>query len=85
MAATDPDTDADLIVFRDGQRRTVKFTVGLLESRFAASVGSESALDLGMTVQTLTLELARKAGVSPVTIDRIENGAECRMSIPHRA
>ena len=25
-------------------------------------------------------ELARKAGVSPVTIDRIENGAECRMS-----
>jgi DNA-binding XRE family transcriptional regulator len=25
-------------------------------------------------------ELARKAGVSPVTIDRIESGAECRMS-----
>lgn len=25
-------------------------------------------------------ELARKAGVSPVTIDRIEHGAECRMS-----
>jgi serine protease Do len=63
VAATDPDTDAELVVFRDGQRRTIKFTVGLLESRFAASVGSESALDLGMTVQTLTLELARKAGI----------------------
>jgi len=25
-------------------------------------------------------ELARKAGVSPVTVDRLENGAECRMS-----
>ncbi len=25
-------------------------------------------------------ELARKAGISPVTIDRIEHGAECRMS-----
>ena len=25
-------------------------------------------------------ELARKAGVSPVTIDRIERGEECRMS-----
>jgi DNA-binding XRE family transcriptional regulator len=25
-------------------------------------------------------ELARKAGVSPVTIDRIENGEACRMS-----
>jgi len=25
-------------------------------------------------------ELARKAGVSPVTIDRIESGADCRMS-----
>jgi len=25
-------------------------------------------------------ELARKAGVSPVTIDRIENGLDCRMS-----
>lgn len=24
-------------------------------------------------------ELARKAGVSPVTVDRIENGAECRL------
>jgi DNA-binding XRE family transcriptional regulator len=24
-------------------------------------------------------ELARSAGVSPVTIDRIEHGAECRM------
>ena len=25
-------------------------------------------------------ELARKAGVSPVTVDRLESGAECRMS-----
>ena len=25
-------------------------------------------------------ELARKAGVSPVTVGRLENGAECRMS-----
>lgn len=25
-------------------------------------------------------ELARKAGVSPVTVDRIEGGAACRMS-----
>jgi DNA-binding XRE family transcriptional regulator len=25
-------------------------------------------------------ELARKAGVSPVTIDRIESGAVCRMA-----
>ncbi|MEJ2472160.1 MAG: helix-turn-helix transcriptional regulator [Desulfuromonadales bacterium] len=25
-------------------------------------------------------ELARKAGVSPVTIDRLESGADCRMS-----
>ena len=25
-------------------------------------------------------ELARKAGVSPVTIDRIEKGEDCRMS-----
>ncbi|HKL26862.1 MAG TPA: helix-turn-helix transcriptional regulator [Desulfuromonadales bacterium] len=25
-------------------------------------------------------ELARKAGISPVTVDRIEGGATCRMS-----
>lgn len=25
-------------------------------------------------------ELARKAGISPVTVDRIENDAPCRMS-----
>lgn len=24
-------------------------------------------------------ELARKAGVSPVTVDRVENGADCRL------
>ena len=29
---------------------------------------------------TSKAELARKAGVSPVTIDRIERGEECRMS-----
>jgi serine protease Do len=63
VAATDPETDAELTVFRDGKRRNLKVTIGLLESRFAAGVGSESALDLGMTVQTLTLELARKAGI----------------------
>jgi DNA-binding XRE family transcriptional regulator len=25
-------------------------------------------------------ELARKAGISPLTVDRIENGAPCRLS-----
>lgn len=25
-------------------------------------------------------ELARKAGISPLTVDRIENGAPCRMA-----
>jgi DNA-binding XRE family transcriptional regulator len=25
-------------------------------------------------------ELARKAGISPLTVDRIEKGAECRMA-----
>jgi DNA-binding XRE family transcriptional regulator len=29
---------------------------------------------------TSKAELARKAGVSPVTIDRIERGEKCRMS-----
>lgn len=63
VAATRPDSAAELVVFRDGQRRTIPFQVGLLESRFAGGMGSESALDLGMTVQTLTPELARKAGI----------------------
>jgi serine protease Do len=63
VAATDPETEAELVVFRDGQRKTLKVRIGLLESRFAGGVGSESALDLGMTVQTLTPELARKAGI----------------------
>jgi len=25
-------------------------------------------------------ELARKAGISPITVDRIEKGADCRMA-----
>jgi serine protease Do len=61
VAATGPDVDAELAVYRDGRRERIKVSIGLLESRFAGGMGSESALDLGMTVQTLTPELARQA------------------------
>ena len=78
VAATAPESDVELVVFRDGKRKTLEVTVGLLEGQVAAAGGTERAQDLGMTVKTLTPELAREAGVDEdqkgVMVARVEPG-----------
>lgn len=63
VAATPPKTELRLDVFRNGQRRTITVTTGTLdEGRFASGgrSGSASTEELGLTVQNLTPELARR-------------------------
>jgi len=79
VASTKPGSKKELGVFRNGKRKTLKVTIGLLEGEVAATKGTASALDLGMTVQTLTPELARKAGVEEdqkgVIVTKVEPGS----------
>jgi DNA-binding XRE family transcriptional regulator len=42
-------------------------------------MGKNSLTEIRESVLMSKAELARKAGVSPITIDRIEKGENCRM------
>ncbi|MBN2130036.1 MAG: DegQ family serine endoprotease [Sedimentisphaerales bacterium] len=79
VASTAPETKAKLEVFRDGEIKSLTVTIGLLESQFVAGKGTQSALDLGMTVQTLTPEMARQAGFDEdekgVIVTQVEPGS----------
>jgi len=80
VASTDPETKADLVIFRDGKRKTLTVTIGLLESQLVSGRGDhQSALDLGMTVQTLMPEIARQAGFDEdqkgVVVTQVEPGS----------
>jgi serine protease Do len=64
VAATKPGTEADVVVFRNGKRRTLEVEIGELETEDAPIVGEESSPDrLGMSLHTLTPEIARSLGV----------------------
>jgi len=60
VAATPPGTKVTVEVFRAGQQRTFTVEVGELESRADVARGGGAQEDLGMTIQTLTPELARQ-------------------------
>jgi serine protease Do len=64
VAAIDPGTEVKVEIFRNGKRRTRDATVGELPTELAASPSRESAdVNLGMTVRTLTSEIARQLGL----------------------
>ena len=82
VAATAPDTEATLLIFRDGERMTINVTIGLLEEdagRMPRADQDATAMDLGVTVQTLTPELANQLGYSPdergVVVTDVEQGS----------
>ena len=63
VAATDPNTKATLQVFRGGKELTLTATIGKYdESVVATGQESADAEKLGMTVQTLTPDLATRLG-----------------------
>jgi serine protease Do len=64
VAATSPGQKVDLEVFRDGKTEKLSATIGELEGKVTVPEGhKESAKDLGMTLRTMTPEMARKIGV----------------------
>ena len=86
VAGTAPDTKVTLQVFRDGKTKKIDVTIGLLEGQHLVSKGGQSTVDLGMTVQTLTTDLARQAGFDEddmgVIVTRVEPGSPAaRVSI----
>lgn len=68
IAATAPSTMVRLEVFRDGKTATIRVKIGLLDDEAITSAtgrsfnDATSSDDLGMTVQTLTAEMAESLG-----------------------
>jgi serine protease Do len=85
VAATAPNTKADIEIFRDGKKQSLQVQIGLLSeeelarSQPAAGGDEEAAESLGLTVQPLTPELARqlgmKEGQAGVVIAAVEPGS----------
>lgn len=64
VAETHPDSTIDVEIFRDGKRQTIPVQIGLLDDKVVlnADQGQSTSTDLGLSVQTLTPELARQLG-----------------------
>ncbi len=80
VAATKPNTRVRLGIFRDGRERAVEAVVGRLEDeQVVVDNGPESADRLGLTVETLSAEIAQQLGYDEakkgVVITRVEPGS----------
>lgn len=65
VADTPPNTRSEMLVFRDGKTRRMPIVVGELKDepvRVSQRREDESSVNLGMTVQTVTPEVARQLG-----------------------
>lgn len=64
VAATNPDSEVEVEIFRDGSKQTLKVRIGLLDDKVVLSGDSHrsTSTDLGLSVQTLTPELSRQLG-----------------------
>jgi serine protease Do len=62
VAASKPGAKVPVEVFRSGKRQTITVEIGELETAMASARGTESSVDLGMTVKNLTPEVARELG-----------------------
>ena len=82
VAATAPNTKAEIEIFRDGKKQTLQVQVGLLSeedmARAQPDAGDEeaSADALGLSVQPLTPEIARQLGLKDVPAGVVIAGVE---------
>lgn len=81
VAATKAGTDVKVTVFRDGKLKTVEVEIGRLEGQ-PTVLGTQSdahSKDLGLTVQTLTSDLAQELGYEKdakgVVVTAVEPGS----------
>lgn len=79
IAMTRPGTEVDLLVLRDGKKKTIKATIGLMESDDEGHpVSSDELPELGMKLQKMTKDLADQfgyKGVSGVLVVEVEAGS----------
>ena len=83
VSLTPPGSRETLTVIRDGKRKEIKVTIGELSkaetvAQAPADQGSESSEELGLTVQTLTPELAKQLDVKPgegVVVTEVKRGS----------
>jgi serine protease Do len=80
VANTLPGSKVETTLIRKGQRKTVRLTVAeLKEEHMAAGPGPIPEQGLGLTVQELTPEIARRMGVSPqtqgVVVTQVQEGS----------
>ncbi len=67
IAATDPNSQMQIEVYRDGRSESFSVAIGRLEADRLAGVGSAAASDdqLGLQVETLTPTMATRLGYDP--------------------
>jgi serine protease Do len=66
VALTAPGSSQELTIVRDGERQNISISIGTLTADAVASAGpTQSSDELGLTVQTLTPQLAEQFGVQP--------------------
>jgi serine protease Do len=84
VAATAPGTKVDIVVVRDGKRRTLSATVDEMKAEEAAGAGGEgeeapSMPDLGLSVAPLTPQAAKQYGHDPdakgVLVTTVDQGS----------
>jgi serine protease Do len=83
IAMVAPGTEIDLVVLRDGQRKNISLNVGQLPAGSTAAAPSTSASSLGLSVQTLTRDLAEQLGLDAddgVVVTRVAPGSEAAKS-----
>ena len=84
VSLTTPGSSQELIVLREGERQTLTVTIGTLSDSEVASSGStQTADELGLTVQTLTQELAEQLDVKEgegVVVTEVRRGSIAAMA-----
>jgi serine protease Do len=78
VAETPPGREVVVEFFRQGSTRTIRIEIGELPDQVAVTPRSESTSELGMTVRSLTAELASQLGVEGtegVVVTEVEAGS----------
>jgi serine protease Do len=83
VASAAPGSQATLVVLRKGEEKPIEVTLGELPVEVAAASGSVANTELGISVQTLTPELARNYGVREergVVVTAVERGSSAHLA-----
>lgn len=87
VAMTPPGTEATLTIIRNGDKKNVSVKIGNLEkSQMMAKSSTQTAKELGLSVQTLTPELAQQFDVAPgkgVVVTEVDQGSIAAMAGIH--